>query len=169
MQKKKKNFVTRLFLLVSSSFLFLLLLFPFPHLILALFLSSYVLFPCQANMAHESVVCVLLTREFAASYSDPEIGYSVSDSLSPQANIAMLFKSGCDLCLPHFLPFTTLSFEGQGQLSQYSDYGVDCRGIGFRFTVGTKVIFVSHSVQTGSGTHPASYLKRMGAVTPGVK
>jgi hypothetical protein len=42
-------------------------------------------------------------------------------------------------------------------------YGLGDRGIGARFPTGTRDLSLLHSVQTGSGTHPASYLICVGS------
>jgi hypothetical protein len=47
-------------------------------------------------------------------------------------------------------------------------YGLDGRGVGVRVPVGS-IIFFFHVVQTGSGTHPASYPMGTGVIFPGVK
>jgi hypothetical protein len=48
-------------------------------------------------------------------------------------------------------------------------YGLDDRMIGVRFSAGAENFSLRHHVQTGSGTHPASYLMGTGAPSLGVK
>jgi hypothetical protein len=49
----------------------------------------------------------------------------------------------------------------------YPGYGLDDRMIEVRFPAGTGN-FSRHHLQTGSGTHPASYLRGNGALSLGV-
>jgi hypothetical protein len=41
--------------------------------------------------------------------------------------------------------------------------------VGVRFTAGARGLYLLHSVQTGSGTHPVSYPMGTGSLPPGVK
>jgi hypothetical protein len=50
-----------------------------------------------------------------------------------------------------------------------SDYGLDDRAIGVRSPVGAKDFSCSLCVETGSGTHPASYTMGTGGPFPGGK
>jgi hypothetical protein len=49
-----------------------------------------------------------------------------------------------------------------------TSYGLDGWGVGVRVPVGSR-IFLLHVAQTGSGAHPAFYLKGTGGFFPGVK
>jgi hypothetical protein len=50
-----------------------------------------------------------------------------------------------------------------------TDYGLDDRMIGVRFPVGAGNLSLRHRVQTGSGTHPASYPVGTGCSFPSGK
>jgi hypothetical protein len=55
-----------------------------------------------------------------------------------------------------------------GYLNRYS-YGLDERGIGDRFSAGTRDFPLLHSDQAGPGAHPASYTMGTESSFPGVK
>jgi hypothetical protein len=48
-------------------------------------------------------------------------------------------------------------------------YGLDCRGNGFRFPAEARDISLLHSVQTGSGAHPASHPMGTGVPSSWIK
>jgi hypothetical protein len=55
-----------------------------------------------------------------------------------------------------FISFFKKSWSLDSAVGIATCYGLDDRGVGVRFPVGT-VFFPLHVVQTGFGTHPASY------------
>jgi hypothetical protein len=59
--------------------------------------------------------------------------------------------------------------EQDSSLSIVSDYGLDDRAIGVRFSAGAKDFSSSVCVQTGSGAHPALCTMRTGGPFPGGK
>jgi hypothetical protein len=48
-------------------------------------------------------------------------------------------------------------------------YELDDRGIGFHFRQGEEIYYLIHSVQTGSGTHPASFQQVSTVLSSGIK
>jgi hypothetical protein len=66
------------------------------------------------------------------------------------------------------MAYTAYTMSRGGAVGTVTAYGLDDRGVGVRVPVGSKFSLL-HTVQTGSGVHPASYSMGNGVSFPGVK
>jgi hypothetical protein len=68
-----------------------------------------------------------------------------------------------------FVRMCSLSLRQDSSVGIVTDYGLDDRMIGVRFPAVAGKFSLRHRVQTGSGTHPASYPMGTGGSFPGDK
>jgi hypothetical protein len=80
--------------------------------------------------------------------------YSLWTCIYCSVSLLLLFSLfSSPLCYKTPLSIPTLSRDSSVGIA--TGYGPDGRGIGVRFATGERELFIVHSVQTGSGAHPA--------------